>query len=419
MLLTRLASLSTILTSSAVGALNRGGRALRRIGITTPDLRLETLIITARHRARLDNFGEWPIEESLKRLLNAYESEADLTTLGRITVRELLVGLLENLLYLERDRQNSTAIEQQTITAPVFIIGLPRTGTTLLHGLIAQDPAIRAPLTWEVMFPAAAGHTPDAIDRTRRRTDSRLAWANRLAPEFKRIHEIGAALPQECIAIMAQGLASIQFHTTHNVPSYQDWFEQHGQELGYAFHHRFLQHLQVRSSVDRWVLKAPGHLFGLDALLQRYPDARVIQTHRNPLQVMGSIASLATILRRAFSDSADPRQIADDWCGRWARALQRSLETRDDSPAELFFDLPYTELVAAPLAAVERIYDFLGWTLSSEARESMQRFLSANPKNKHGPHRYSLSEFGLDRALETQRFARYCERFDIAISSDR
>jgi len=351
----------------------------------------------------------------LQRLLNAYESEADLTTLGRITVRELLVSLLENLLYLERDRRNSSAIEQQTITAPVFIIGLPRTGTTLLHGLIAQDPAIRAPLTWEVMFPAAAGHTPDAIERTRRRTNSRLAWANRLAPEFKRIHEIGADLPQECIAIMAQGLASIQFHTTHNVPSYQDWFEKDGQQLGYAFHYRFLQHLQVRSSVDRWVLKAPGHLFGLSALLQRYPDARVIQTHRNPLQVMGSIASLATVLRRAFSDSADPRQIAADWCGRWAGALERSLTTRDDRPADQFFDIAYTDLVAAPLDAVDRLYAYLGWPLSSEVRESMQHFLDANPKNKHGAHRYELADFGLDHTQQSRRFTRYCERFDVRV----
>jgi hypothetical protein len=214
---------------------------------------------------------------------------------------------------------------------------------------------------------------------------------------------------------MAQGLASIQFHTTHNVPSYQDWFEQHGQELGYAFHHRFLQHLQAISSGDRWVLKAPGHLFGLDALLQRYPDARVIQTHRNPLQVMGSIASLVTVLRRAFSDSADPRQIAADWCGRWASALENSLATRNDQPAEQFFDIAYADLVAAPMDTVERLYDFLGWSLSSEARESMQRFLNANPKNKHGAHRYSLADFGLDPALEARRFTGYCERFEILV----
>ena len=410
-------SLAETLTSTAVGALNRGGRVLRRAGITTPDLRREALVAAARRRARLEEFGDLPVDEALERLLNAYEREANLTTLGRITVRELLVSLLENLLYLEHERQASADIERQTIGAPVFIIGLPRTGTTLLHGLIAQDPATRTPLTWEVMFPAGYPEAPEAIDRMRKRTDARLAWANRLAPAFRRIHETGADLPQECIAIMAQGFASIQFHTTHNVPSYQDWFEQEAQELGYAFHYRLLQHLQARRAGSRWVLKAPGHLFGLDALLERYPDARIIQTHRDPLRVMASIASLATVLRQAFSDSADSKQIAADWCGRWSNALDRGLETRGRWPAERFFDVAYTDLVAAPLATVERLYEFLGWPLSSEARESMNSFLSENPRNKYGAHRYTLADFGLDRARETQRFARYCERFEIPVES--
>ena len=410
-------SLAETLTSTAVGALNRGGRVLRRAGITTPDLRREALVAAARRRARLEEFGDLPVDEALERLLNAYEREANLTTLGRITVRELLVSLLENLLYLEHERQASADIERQTIGAPVFIIGLPRTGTTLLHGLIAQDSTTRTPLTWEVMFPAGYPEAPEAIDRMRKRTDARLAWANRLAPAFRRIHETGADLPQECIAIMAQGFASIQFHTTHNVPSYQDWFEQEAQELGYAFHYRLLQHLQARRAGSRWVLKAPGHLFGLDALLERYPDARIIQTHRDPLRVMASIASLATVLRQAFSDSADSKQIAADWCGRWSNALDRSLETRSHLPAERFFDVAYADLVAAPLATVERLYEFLGWPLSSEARESMDSFLSENPRNKYGAHRYTLADFGLDRARETQRFARYCERFEIPVES--
>ncbi|TDJ29082.1 MAG: sulfotransferase, partial [Gammaproteobacteria bacterium] len=361
-------SLAQAFSPIAVRTLNRGGRILQRAGIVTPDLRQETLVAAAKHRARLEEFGRWPIEEPLDRLLSAYEREAELTTLGRITVRQLLVTLLENLLYLEQERQSAPEIEQQTIDAPVFIIGLPRTGTTLLHGLIAQDPATRTPLTWEVMFPAGYPESPDAINRIRKRTDSRLAWANRLVPAFRRIHTLAADLPQECIAIMAQGFASIQFHTTHNVPSYQDWFELEAQELGYAFHYRFLQHLQARRAGNRWVLKAPGHLFGLDALLQRYPDARIIQTHRDPLKVMASIASLATVLRRAFSDSADPKQIAADWCNRWETALSRSLDIRDRWPAERFFDIAYADLVAEPLTAVERLYEFLGWPLSSQAR---------------------------------------------------
>ncbi len=409
-------SLTDALTSLTVDTLNRGGRALQRAGVIRPDLSAGRLIAAAQRRARLDQFGAWPFEDPLRRLLTAYEQEAKLSTVGRLAVRKLIVSLLENLLYLEHERQVSPKIESQTIDSPVFIIGLPRTGTTLLHELIAQDPATRTPRTWEVMFPAGYRETVTEIDRIRARTDSRLAWANRLAPDFERIHEIGAGLPQECIAIMAQGFASIQFHTTHNVPSYQDWFEQEAQSASYAFHYRFLQHLQAKRAGRRWVLKAPGHLFGLGALLERYPNARIVHTHRDPLEVIGSIASLVTVLRRAFSDSADPAQIATDWSGRWANALERSIDTRDRAPAEQFFDVAYADLVATPLSTVERIYDYLGWPLASGVRESMKRYLGANPKDKHGIHRYELSDFVLDRSLQTQRFKRYRERFEIPAS---
>ena len=151
-------------------------------------------------------------------------------------------------------------------------------------------------------------------------TASRLAWANRLAPQFRKIHPIAHDLPQECIAITAQVFMSIQFHTTHDVPSYEDWFERESQQLAYAFHRRLLQHLQARQPGKRWVLKAPGHLLALDALLAQYPDARIIQTHRDPLRVMASMASHATVLRQAFSDRARPNEIAADWSDRWARA---------------------------------------------------------------------------------------------------
>ena len=233
-----------------------------------------------------------------------------------------------------------------------------------------------------------------------------------------RIHPIAPDLPQECIAITAQVFMSIQFHTTHNVPSYENWLEADSQDLGYDFHRRLLQHLQAKRPGNRWVLKAPGHLFSLGALLKRYPDARVVHTHRDPLRVMASMASHATVLRRAFSDTADPLQIAADWADRWARALDNFLAVRDRSPREQFLDVNYGDIEASPLETVERVYEFLGWQLSSQARSAMQGFLSANPKNKHGVHRYSLAEYGLDRDAEIERFRDYCERFDIAVQAE-
>jgi hypothetical protein len=436
---------------TAVRGLNLGGRTLRRLGVEPPSLDVDSLHRAAYRRASLSRYGEWEFAEPLERLLKSYRDEAALTTLGRITVRELIVSLLENLLHMEAERIANPAIERERVTAPVFIIGLPRTGTTHLHGLISQDPGNRTPLTWEVMYPAA-GRTPGDVARARAQTGTRLNWADRLAPEFMRIHPIAPDLPQECIAITAQVFMSIQFHTTHDVPSYQDWFEAASQRLGFDFHHRFLQHLQAKATAmdggsaanagavlrptamdggsaanagaicgrgSRWVLKAPGHLFALEGLLERYPDARIVHTHRDPLRVMASMASHATVLRRAFSDRADPRKIAADWADRWARALDKFLAVRDRASPAQFLDVGFESIESDPLGTVERVYDFLGWPLTDEARAAMQGFLDANPKNKHGVHSYTLEQFGLSRTAEAARFRDYCERFRIPVRAER
>ena len=399
----------------AVGALNASGRVLHRAGIKAPSLSRQSLFAAARRRTGLDDFGDWAFDEALDRLLESYETESKLNALGRITVRELVVSLLENLLYIEKERKESPGIADEPIASPTFIIGLPRTGTTLLHGLMSEDAVSRVPRTWEVMYPARFPNSPEGIERARHLTATRLGWANRLAPKFRKIHPIAADLPQECIAITAQVFMSIQFHTTHDVPSYQDWLERGPLHLGYAFHHRLLQHLQSRRGARRWVLKAPGHLFALAELLTRYPDARVIQTHRDPLRVVASMASLASVLKRAFSDAADARRIGRDWADRWAGALERFLEIRDASPGRQFFDVAYDRLVAAPLETVEDVYRFLGLTLSDTARARMQAFLDKHPQNKHGRHQYSMSEYGLDANAQAARFRGYCERFGIAM----
>ena len=412
-------SFSQSCVSSAVAALNAGGRALSHLGMQPPSLDADSLRRAAIRRAGTSNFGAWDFTEPLERLLESYRDEAALTTVGRLSARELVVSLLDNLLRLEAERARDPRIEAQRIEDPVFIIGLPRTGTTHLHGLISQDPANRAPATWEVMFPAAPMASAADVERARLQTNARLDWANRLAPEFMSIHPIAPDLPQECIAITAQAFMSIQFHTTHDVPSYQDWYEEAPQDLGFDLHHRILQHLQAKRPGGRWVLKAPGHLFALEGLLTRYPRARIIHTHRDPLRVMASMASHATVLRRAFSDRADPNRIAADWADRWGRALDKFLAVRERAPAGQFLDVSYESIEQEPLATVERVYDFLGWPYSREARAAMNKFLVANPKNKHGVHRYTLEQFGLSRSAEIARFRSYCERFQIPVKAER
>lgn len=397
--------------ATVVSMLNAVGRLSERAGRLPVSLAPADLVAAAQRRAGSDSFGDWDFQEALEVLVDAYEAEAHLTLLGRLTVRELLVSLLTNLLHMERELGTHPSIAARPVAAPLFIIGLPRTGTTLLHSLLAQDPQSRAPKTWEVMYPAGDGRSDEA--RLKARCDNRLAWANRLAPQFRKIHPIAAELPQECIAITAQVFQSIQFHTTHNVPSYEDWLEGQDQELAYRFHQRLLQHLEHSGEAQRWVLKAPGHLFALPALQRQYPDARIVQTHRDPLRVMASMASHATVLRAAFSDSVDPGKVAADWAQRWARALEHFLMARDRSPPDRFLDVHYEDIERRPLEVVETIYDFVSTPLTPEVRDRMQAFLAANPKNKHGVHHYSLAAYGLDRDQELKRFQRYCERFSI------
>lgn len=395
-------------------ALNNGGRLIERSGI--PLVRLdETLILEdARRRARAEDFGDETFREPLHRLLDSFEREANLSLIGRIAAREDTTRLLESRLRVVEDRRRHPEIAAEVIRRPLFVTGLPRTGTTLLHGLMAQDPGNRVPLHWECIYPSPPPERGRyTSDRRIARAERQVRWFLRLAPDMQRIHPIGARLPEECLVITSHSFLSFQFQTTHHVPSYQAWLEEHDLRASYAWHKRLLQHLQWRCTGERWVLKAPAHLFGLEALFATYPDAGVILTHRDPLEVAGSLASLTATLRSTFSDAVDPAEVGAEMTSRWARGMARALRARESGRAapEQFFDVRYADLVRDPLGTVRRIYAHFDMRLTEAAEDRMRRFLTANPKDKHGRHRYSLGEFGLDPVAERARYRAYRERF--------
>ncbi len=409
--------ITSALVRSGLGVLNRAGAALERAGVALVSLDEGRLVDAASRATGFSDFGGDEFRGPLRVLLRSLASEARLTLLGRIAARADLVGLLESRLRLARDRTIHPGIADEQIARPLFIVGLPRTGSTLLHQLLAQDPAARVARAWEVMEPSPppeGGQSDPRIARAARR----LTWFDRLAPEFKTVHPLGAELPLECIAIMSASFVSPRFHTTYHVPSYQAWLA--GADLGpaYAFHRRFLQHLQWRAPAGHWVLKAPSHVFGFEALFDTYPDARVVQTHRDPLTVLASVASLTLVLQRAFTDHLDLAEIGEEVTGRWQRGLERAMETRRHVHRdERFFDVRYHDLARDPMAAVRGIYDRFGMALSDDAEARMRRFLAAHPKDRHGSHRYSLGMFGLDARDLRQRFKSYCERFGIEVES--
>jgi hypothetical protein len=396
---------------AAIRLLNRAGRLLEKAGLLRLRAEESALMDAARRETSLSDFGDDAFREPLARLLYSLENEARLNLMGKLAARQEILQLLVNRLQLQRDRKAHPAIEEQTIASPLFIIGLPRTGTTLLHSLLAQDPQNRAPLTWEVMFPSP----PDKTNVTQRisRAKKNLAWLDLLAPAFKAIHLAGAELPQECVAIMSHAFMSDEFDTLFNVPAYRAWLEAGDMRPAYAYHRRFLQHLQFRLPAKHWILKAPAHMLSLGALFETYPDARVVQTHREPLDVIASTASLTLMLRGIFSDHTDPALIGREMSQFWAEMLETFMEMRKNHPADRFFDLGYQEIVKDPLDAVRRLYLHFGNELSPEAEDLMRNFLVKNPKGKHGSHRYTMEQFGLDPAAESPRFDRYREQFNI------
>jgi hypothetical protein len=371
----------------------------------------------ARRRTGLDDFGDARFGEPLRLLLDALETEASLTLLGRVAARADVLRLLENRLRMCDVHRRHPEIAHGAVRAPLVVVGLPRTGTSILHELLAQDPANRVPMSWEVMRPwPPPERATFETDRRIAEVDAHLAGVDRVLPDFKKIHPMGARLPQECVALTAHDFATMIYHTTHRVPSYQAWLESADLRWVYASHRRQLQYLQWKAPAERWALKSPGHLWALDALLAEYPDARLVFTHRDPLKVIASLTSLVTVLRSLASDAIDPREIARDWTERLARGLESAMRVRAERalPDAQVFDLHFPAFMADPLGMVRRLYDHFGMALSAEAEAGMRRFLAANPSDKHGAHRYTLAAAGLDADVERRRYAAYQARFGIA-----
>lgn len=371
----------------------------------------DDLIKRAQRRTALEDFGGEEFREPLTHLLESCHRDAQLNAIGKLALRADVLRHLENRLLLQRDRTDFPEIAQQEIRAPLFIVGLPRSGTTLLHSLLAEDPDHRAPLTWEVMEPSPPTRQ-DEHGRIRR-AQKNLAWLRRLAPTFPQVHALGAELPQECVSLMSVSFMSDQFDTMFNVPSYRGWFFQRDLTPAYAWHRRFLQQLQQRRSGTRWILKAPAHMFALPTLLSVYPDACFVQAHRAPLETIASVSSLITILRRVFSDDVDPAEIGRDALHYWHETLTKFLHARETLPAERIFDLSYLEIRRDPIAAVRSVYEHFGWNFSHQAATRMRTMLANQPSEEHGQHRYELAQFGLDAVDAAELFAPYCEQFDL------
>jgi hypothetical protein len=388
------------------------GQGLSRLGLEA-DLRPERLLAAAERRHRLSDFGDSSFLEPMRRLLASIEREARLHPIGRLITRERLIGVLGNRLRAQALFHRHPEILELELAPPIVVTGLQRTGTTLLHRLLAADSGTRAIASWEAVNPA-----PFPENGRRNGRDPRFAIAARseqalryLAPDFFAIHPVEADAPEEDSILLDFSFLSPVAEATLRVPSYSRWLDAQDLRPAYSYLVRLLKLLAWQRGPRRLVLKTPAHLPYLDLLLAAMPGARIVHTHRDPSATLPSYCSMIAHGRGIFSDAIDPVAIGEELLGKQSRMLLRALELRRASPAleAQILDLDYRELVADPLAALQQIYTFAGIPFSERTRAAIEGALARNRKDRFGRHRYALADFGLDERRVAEAFAPYLE----------
>jgi len=379
----------------------------------------DQLVATAIEATGLDDFGADTWQEGLDRLVVDLAENGHLHELGVAVAEGEIVAYLSNRLGIIEWRKTHPAVAEGRIDRPLVIVGQPRTGTTILYDLLAQDPAHRAPLAWEIDRPlppptTATYETDLRIDEVQATID----MADSLIPGFTAFHPMGARLAQECVRITGSDFRSIIFSTQYHAPEYNRWVL-HEADLSpaYRWHRMFLQHLQSEHPGDRWLLKSPAHQWHLGPLLAEYPDAVVVQTHRDPLKVVASVSALMAHLRQMCSDDTSIAEAAAEYADDNFVGLDRSMQARIDGtlPAGQVADVQFTDFVADPLAAIGALYDQLGMELTAEAESRMRTFLAEHPGDGGGGgSRYTFADTGLDADELRQRSRAYQEHFGVA-----
>jgi len=381
----------------------------------------DELLEAAQRATGLTDFGSDEFLTPYRIFVRACETEAKLHALGRALVRGDVSTWLENRLRLTAARKREPAIAAQRIERPIFITGLPRTGTTILHELFMQDPDNRVPLHWEVRLPCPAPEAASyATDPRIARAEDELQLWNQIVPEYARMHELGARIPVEDIQITPPTFVSDELMGRHIVPSYAAWYASADKSVAFAFHRRFLQHLQSRHARERWVLKSPSWLGLLPVLFGEYPDARVVITHRDPLSVLPSVVSILYSTAFVRSDAVDAETFKGWFSPETCRALLDAMCAFRDSgsvAATQFCDVLYADVARDPAAAVARVYERFGLPFAPEVGERIRAYVASKPRGKHGAHRYAFDALGRDAGAERERFRTYQERFGVPSES--
>ena len=400
-------------------ALNAGWGALQRLGIARLALTRESLVRSARVQSGLtdlgDDFDEPVTRDSLRRLLESLDGEAELHPFGRMVIRGSLVRSLVTRMRLEQLSKQHPEIPALPVDRPVFIAGLARTGTTLLHRLLGCEPRLRPLLSWEGLTPAPlAGRAakPGRPDPRVRLAETAERGLRYLSPGFFAIHPVEADGYEEDVLLQDGSFMSPTVDSTLPVPTYSGWLHAADQRPMYRYFRRLVQ-LLVWQRPGTYLGKTPHHLENLPTLLEVFPGAKVIVTHRDPAKVVASFCSMMAHGRRLFSNDVNLLDVGRQFHAKQLKGVSDAMNARRDLPTESFIDVHYADLMADPMKEVRRIYDFLGYDLHPETIEAMNAYRNENPKNKRGTHRYEPEDFGLTRESLDRDFASYREHYGI------
>jgi len=368
----------------------------------------DALAEAAMEATGFNDFGELPYREGLEVLCQTYDRHVR-DPAGRKRCHDRLINLLSVRLRCEDAFKRVPAIAEQEIVAPVFVTGLPRSGTSALINLLSQAPENRGLLQWEVQFPDP---WPDSEPG---QEDPRFPYLVKALeenqdPEFKKIHFVDANTPEECVMIHAYAFNGVQLGFEIMLEPYRSWVLAQDLEPMYAYQKRQLQMLNWRNPGQRWVLKETAHMWALQPMLKVFPDARFGWCNRNPVAVVASINSMNKQVMRMYAgdyshlDQAEIGRAVMEW---YARSLEEGLAMREQLPAERFVDCSQAELADQPMQVIERIYERFEFNYSPAARTAFQSFVDNNPKGKHGRHEYDLASYGLSEAEVLERFRFY------------
>lgn len=394
-------------------ALHAAANGLHCLGVGRSKLDADEMIAQAKKKTGLSDAGPEPWSEALRQLVNAYNGDNWLSPMGRSAVRGALTGIVVNRLNIMATVHADPGLRDEHITRPIFVLGFPRTGTTWLFQLLSQDPSARPLQTWEAMKPYPSPR-PETYE-----SDPRIAMAERglrgldwLFPQLRVMHPIKARGPEECLPLLWNSFMTPFFRG--RVEPYRHWLRNRPEgefHTAYAFHRLQLQILQRHVKRQRWLLKCPAHLYCLDSLLHVYPDAVVVQTHRDPQSVIPSWCSMSAAVDPLYYQNRPKTEVGERSLGICRDVLARQRRVRATLPAGRIIDVGYNDLLADPRAVVERIYRTGGLEYTPEFDASVRQHIDRDRQTERPKHRYAPEDFGLTRERIDHELADYLHDF--------